>query len=65
MGWVRVEQRRRGEFTMQLSFGGNEQVRCDEIWKIATRNNKKPVTRIYRINGERVSQTEFNKFKGK
>lgn len=50
---------------MQLSFGGNEQVRCDEIWKIAARNNKKPVSRIYRINGERVLQTEFNKFKGK
>jgi hypothetical protein len=49
---------------LQGNFGGNEQVRCDEIWKIAARNNVKSKQVTYRINGERVSKSEFDKFKG-
>lgn len=47
-----------------INFGGNEQVRCDEIWKIAARNNKKQAVVTYRIKGERVTKSEFDKFKG-
>lgn len=45
------------------NFGGNEQVRCDEIWKIAARNNEKPLKITYRIKGERVTKSEFDKYK--
>lgn len=40
-------------------IGGNSQVKCDPIWVSAARNNKKPVERVYRVNGVRVSRKEF------
>ena len=46
-----------------INFGGNDQVKRDPIWIIAARNNefKKEIT--YRINGNRVSKSEYDLFK--
>lgn len=48
-----------------INFGGNEQVKGDPIWIIAGRNNQKEKKVTYRINGERVSKSDFNMLKGK
>lgn len=50
----------------EMSYiGGNSQVKCDPIWISAARNNKKPVERIYRVNGNRVSRLDFEAAKRK
>jgi hypothetical protein len=43
--------------------GGNTGIKTDTIWNIAARNNAKEKQVTYRINGERVSKTDFDKFK--
>lgn len=50
----------------EISYiGGNSQVKCDPIWVSAARNNKKPVERVYRVNGIRVSKQAFEAAKQK
>ena len=48
---------------MSLAFGGNEQVKSDPIWIIAARNNEKEKCITYKINGCRVSKSEYDLFK--
>lgn len=48
---------------MSLAFGGNTQVKSDPIWVIAGRSNKREKKVTYRINGERVSRSEFEMLK--
>ena len=46
-----------------INFGGNEQVKSDPIWIIAGRNNELKREITYRINGNRVSKSEYDLFK--
>jgi hypothetical protein len=44
--------------------GGNTEIKTDTIWNIAARNNAKEKQVTYRINGERVSKSDYLNFKG-
>jgi len=44
--------------------GGNTEIKTDSIWNIAARNNAKERQVTYRIDGERVSKADFDKFNG-
>lgn len=46
-----------------IDFGGNEQVKSEPVWVIAERNNSKEKKVTYRINGERVSKSQYDLFK--